>query len=222
MSDFVTDSSVDAVQVGDPESYTEQMQAGRSKRKARIRYMTVTGLLASVAFILQFFEFAIPLVPSFIKMDFSDLPELIGAFALGPVCGVLVALIKNMLHFPLSQTAGVGELCNFLLGAAFALPAGLIYKYHKTRGGAVTGAIIGAVSMAALSFPINLFIVYPVYEVMISRGAIIAAYQAIVPAVQTLPQCLLMFNVPFTLFKAACSVAVTMVVYKKLSPILHG
>ena len=101
--------------------------------RSRVRYMTSTALLSAVAFVLQFFEFSIPLMPAFIKMDISDLPELIGAFALGPVSGVLVALIKNLIHLPLSHTGGVGELCNFLLGACFALTAGLIYKHNKTK-----------------------------------------------------------------------------------------
>ncbi len=188
----------------------------------RIRYMTVTGLLSAVAFILQFFEFPIPLVPSFIKMDFSDLPELLGAFALGPVSGAIIALIKNVLHLPLSQSGGVGELCNFLLGAGFAVPAGLVYKYNKTKKGAIIASFVGAFTMAALSFPINYFITYPFYEMMMPREVIIAAYQVILPAVSTLAQCLLVFNVPFTLFKALCSVVITMLVYKKLSPILHG
>ena len=203
MSDFTTD-------------------AGRVDTRKRVRYMTATGLLSAVAFILQFFEFSIPLMPSFIKMDVSDLPELIGAFALGPMAGVMVALIKNLIHMPLSQTGGVGELCNFLLGACFAFSAGMIYKYRKTKQGAILGALCGAVCMAALSFPINYCITYPFYELMMPEEAIVAAYQAIFPGVQTLAQCLLVFNVPFTFVKALISVGITMVVYKRLSPILHG
>ncbi|MBR1629343.1 MAG: ECF transporter S component [Lachnospiraceae bacterium] len=188
----------------------------------QVRYMTATGLLSAVAFILQFFEFSVPLMPSFIKMDLSDLPELIGAFALGPFAGAMIALIKNLIHLPLSQTGGVGELCNFLLGACFAVTAGTIYKLHKTKTGAIAASLIGAVCMAVLSFPINLFITYPFYELMMPREAIVAAYQVILPRVQTLAECLLIFNVPFTFVKAMLSVGITMVVYKRLSPILHG
>ncbi|MBQ9632979.1 MAG: ECF transporter S component [Lachnospiraceae bacterium] len=190
--------------------------------RSRVRYMTSTALLSAVAFVLQFFEFSIPLMPAFIKMDISDLPELIGAFALGPVSGVLVALIKNLIHLPLSHTGGVGELCNFLLGACFALTAGLIYKHNKTKKGAILASFAGAVCMAVLSFPINYGITYPFYELMMPREAIVAAYQVIYPGVQSLAQCLLVFNVPFTFVKALISVVITMVVYKRLSPILHG
>lgn len=202
--------------------YTTQLQGAETFSLSKTRYLTVTALLSALAFILQFFEFTIPLVPPFIKMDFSDLPELIGAFALGPVSGVLIALIKNLIHLPMSQSGGVGELCNFLLGASFALPAGMIYKNKKTKSGAVIGSFAGALCMAALSFPINYFITYPFYELMMPREVIIAAYQKILPSVQTLEQCLLIFNLPFTLFKALCSVVITMVVYKKISPLLHG
>ena len=187
-----------------------------------VHYLTVTAMLSAIAFILQFFEFPIPLMPSFIKLDLSDLPGLIASFALGPVSGVIVCLIKNLIHLSLSQTGGVGEMCNFLMGASFVLPAGVIYKMNKTRQGAVIGSLVGAVVMAALSFPINYFITYPVYELFMPEEVIVAAYQAILPSVQTLSQCLLVFNVPFTLLKALCSVVVTLLIYKKLSPILHG
>lgn len=187
-----------------------------------VRYITVTAMLAAIAFILQFFEFPIPLMPSFIKMDLSDLPGLVATFALGPVSGVLVCLVKNLIHLSLSQTGGVGELCNFLLGASFVLPAGLVYKFDKTKKGAVIGSVIGMIAMAVFSFPINYFITYPVYEMFMPEEVIVVAYQAILPSVKNLAQCLLVFNVPFTFFKAFCSVVITLAVYKKLSPILHG
>ncbi|MBQ7678211.1 MAG: ECF transporter S component [Lachnospiraceae bacterium] len=203
---------------------TTTTESTRENRAARfgVRYLTVTAMLSAVAFILQFFEFPIPLMPAFIKMDLSDLPGLIAAFALGPVSGTLVCLIKNLIHLTMSQTGGVGELCNFLLGAAFVLPAGLIYKFNKTKRGAMIGAFTGMLIMAACSFPINYFITYPVYELFMPEEAIVAAYQLILPSVKTLAQCLLVFNVPFTAFKALCSVVVTLLIYKKISPILHG
>lgn len=187
-----------------------------------VRYLTSTAMLSAAAFVLQFFEFPIPLIPSFVKMDFSDLPALIGAFALGPVSGVLIELIKNLLHLAVTQSGGVGELANFLIGAGFVLPAGIIYKYKKSRTGAIVASLAGAVIMAVLSFPINYFITYPFYEAFMPRDVIIAAYQVILPSVKNLAQCLLVFNVPFTFFKALISAVITMLVYKRLSPILHG
>ena len=96
-----------------------------TKGISSIRYMTVTAMLSAVAFILMFLDFSVPFMPPFIKMDLSELPALIGSFAMGPLCGVLICLIKNVLHLFITTTGGVGELSNFLLGAAFVLPAGL-------------------------------------------------------------------------------------------------
>lgn len=189
-----------------------------------IRYLTVTGMLAAVAVVLQYLEFPVPVMPPFIKMDLSDLPALIGAFSMGPVCGVAVCLIKNIIHMAVSQSAMVGELCNFLLSACFVLPAGIIYKYSKNKRGALIGAVTGAVVMAVLSLPINYFIVYPMYEALFGmpREAIVGAYQVILPSMKNLLQCLIVFNVPFTFVKAMISVVITLLVYKKLSPFLRG
>ena len=187
-----------------------------------VRYVTVTAMLSAIAFILMFLDFSVPVMPSFIKMDLSELPALIGSFALGPACGVIVCLVKNLLHLMITSTGGVGELSNFVLGAAFVLPAGLIYKKMKNKKGAIIGSFVGAIIMALISFPSNYFVVYPVYEAFMPRDTIIAAYQLILPSVSELWECLLIFNVPFTFVKALFSVVITMLVYKKLSPILKG
>ena len=190
----------------------------------KTRNLTVAGMLSALAFVLQYFEFPVPLMPTFIKMDLSDLPGLIGAFSLGPMYGVAICLIKNILHMAVSQSALVGEMCNFLLGAAFVLPAGIIYKNKKTKKRAIAGSITGAVIMAAFSFPSNLFLTYPMYIRVygMSEEMILEAYQVILPSVTTLPQCLLIFNVPFTFIKAMLSVVIALLIYKPLSPILHG
>ena len=120
--------------------------------KMNVRYLTVTAMLSAIAFILMFLDFSVPVMPNFIRMDLSELPALIGAFAMGPACGVWVCLVKNLLHLFMTSTGGVGELSNFVLGVAFVLPAGLIYKHKKNKKSAITGALIGA-----LQFPIQLF-----------------------------------------------------------------
>ena len=116
------------------------------------RYIAVTAILSSLAFVLQLIEVPLPMImPTFIKFDLSDLPALIGAFSMGPVCGVLVEFLKNLLHAILSSHSfGVGELSNFILGAVFVGISGLYYKSHKTKKGAVVGSIIGAFVMAAV------------------------------------------------------------------------
>ncbi len=195
------------------------------QKKVNVRTLAMTAILGAVATVLMFFSFSIPIIlPSFLAMDFSELPALIAAFTMGPVSGVVVCLIKNLVNLPSSGTGGAGELCNFLMGVTFVVPAGLIYKFRKDRVGAVLGSLVGAVVMAVLSMPINLFISYPAYAVFynMTTDKVMDMYQAIVPWVKTLPQALLIFNMPFTFCKAMCSVIITFVIYKRISPIIKG
>ena len=189
--------------------------------------LTVAAMLSAVAFILMFIEFPIPmLIPSFVKMDFSDLPALLGAFALGPVYGVVISFMKNLLHIVIkgTSTACVGELCNFMLGAAFSAAAGFIYKKNKSRKTAIMGAVAGAVVMALFSVPSNYFITYPAYVTFyhMPLEAILGMYQAILPSADSLIKCLVIFNMPFTLVKGLLDAALCLLIYKPLSPILHG
>ena len=193
--------------------------------KNHIRELTVTAMLSAVGFVLMMIDFSLPMfIPSFVKMDISELPALLASFSLGPVYGVLVCLVKNVLAAIFhGSTGGIGEVCNFLIGAVFVGTAGLVYKRHKTRRTAVLGALIGAVAMAAASVPVNYFISYPVYAAMFGgMDAILAAYEALNPNVDGLLGCLLLFNMPFTLVKGLIDAALCFLIYKPLSPILHG
>lgn len=194
----------------------------RGTNSYRIRKMTVTAILAAAAAVLQLLEFSIPIIPSFIKLDFSELPALIASFSFGPLSGVAVCLIKNLIKLSTTMTGGIGELSNFILGCMFVIPAGLIYKHKKTRTGAILGASLGAAAMAIISVFSNYYIVYPIYSTIMPTETIIAAYNAILSSVTNLWQALLIFNMPFTFFKGICSVLITLVIYKPLSPILKG
>ena len=196
-------------------------------KKDTTHNLTVAAMLSAVAFILMFIEFPIPmLIPAFIKMDFSDLPALLGAFALGPVYGVIISFMKNLLHIVIkgTSTACVGELSNFILGAIFSAVAGYIYKHHKSRKTAIIGAVAGAVAMGVLSVPSNYFVVYPAYVQFyhMPLEAILGMYQAILPSANSLIKCLVIFNMPFTLVKGLLDALICMLIYKPLSPILHG
>ena len=203
-----------------------KMKASRAmtNTQRRTRYLVITAMLSAVSIVLMQFDFSVPFMPSFIKMDLSDLPALIGAYSMGPLYGVLVALVKNLLHLLRTSTGGIGELSNFLLSALFVLPAGLIYQKHKTKKRAIIGAVVGAVSMAVFSVITNYFIVYPVYTAFMPMETIIAMYQAILPKIKDgdLLACLVIFNMPFTFVKAMLSVLITLLIYKPLSPLIHG
>lgn len=194
----------------------------KNKELFTTRFIAGTAMLSALAFVLQYFEIVIPIMPGFIKFDFSDLPALIGAFAYGPIAGMIVELIKNLIHCAVSQSATVGELSNFILGAAFAGTAGLIYKHKKTKTMALVGGIVGALVMGVISIPSNYFVVYPFYYNFMPEEVVLSMYQAILPSMKSIMQCLLVFNLPFTIVKGLISVAITMIVYKPLSIVLKG
>ena len=188
-----------------------------------VRFTTMTAMLSAIAFILMYLEIPLPMImPDFIKFDFSDLPALIGTFAFGPVSGVIICLIKNLLHLMVSKSMFVGELSNFILGCAFVIPAGLIYHFKKTKMGGLLGGVVGAIFMGVFSVASNYFIVYPVYYNFMPEEVILAAYQAILPSVKNILQCLICFNMPFTIVKGMFSVVITFLTYKHISPILKG
>ena len=138
-------------------------------KKINTRGIAVAGILGAVGFVLMLLEFPISfLIPPFIKFDFSELPALIAAFSFGPTYGVLVCLIKNLLHLFATTTMGVGELSNFVLGAIFVFIAGYIYKYHKDRNGALIGCVAGSVVMAIISVATNYFVVYPAFSLILT------------------------------------------------------
>ena len=204
-------------------SMTTSPVSVRQNRRLHVRELAVTAMLSAVAFVLMFLDFPIPfLIPNFVKMDFSELPALLAAFSLGPVYGVAVCLVKNLIHLTITSTVGAGELCNFLLGACFVFPAGLIYQRIKSRKGALLGALVGAVVMAVLSVPLNYYITYPIYTQFMPVEQILNLYQMIRPSVNGLLECLIVFNAPFTLVKGLLTAALCFLVYKPLSGLLHG
>ena len=198
-------------------------------QKQKTHHLAVAAMLSAVAAVLQFVEFSIPVMPSFIKLDISDLPALLGTFSLGPVYGVAIQLVKNLLHLPFGSSAGVGELSNFILGAVFVFVAGVIYTRNKSRKSALVGSVVGAATMALVSVVTNYFIVYPAYVVLyhLPLDAIVGMYEEILGGVSHVPtqnalfNCLLVFNVPFTLVKGLLDTALCFLIYKPLSPLLH-
>ncbi len=196
----------------------------KKSKKTDPMKITVAAILSAVAAVLQFFELSIPFMPSFVKLDFSDLPAILGAFSIGPVYGVIIELLKNIIHLPFGSSAGVGELCNFLLGAVFTLTAGCIYKAKKTRTVAIIASLSGALAMAAASLPLNYFMVYPAYVKIYGMplDVIVSMYNEILSGTDSLIKALCIFNVPFTFFKGIADAAICFIIYKPLSRVLKG
>lgn len=187
-------------------------------KRNTVKQITTLALLSALAFALMLVEFSLPIIPSFVKLDFSEVPALIAAFLFGPVQGVLVCLFKNLIHLTVTSTGGVGELANFLLGASFAGAAGLVYRLRHTFSGALIACASGSLAMALVGFPVNLFITYPFYaRLFIPMEAIIGMYKALLPAADTLEKALLIFNTPFNFVKGLLVSLVVLACYKRLS-----
>lgn len=193
------------------------------KRKDLTKYLAVIGIMGALGFVLMLLEFPLPfIIPGFIKFDFSELPALITAFAYGPLSGIAVCLIKNLLHLPFTSSAAVGEISNFLLGAIFVGVAGAIYKTKKTRKTALLSTLIGAAVMSVVSVATNFFVVYPCYEIIygMPMEAIVGAYKLLLPSADTLLKCLVIFNLPFNFVKGMIDAAICFAIYKRISPII--
>lgn len=186
------------------------------------RRLTMTAVLAAVAFLLAFFELPVPLPPSFARMDLSDLPALIGAFAFGPASGVMIELIKNLLQLFTTSTGGVGELANFLMGASFVGIAGIIYRRHRTRRGALLACLTASVGMGLAAAVVNYFILLPLFESFLPLEQLIASFGAFIPFIHTKLDVVLYNAFPFNLLKGLGLSFITMLLYKRLSPVLKG
>lgn len=194
---------------------------------SRVRTMVCVGMLAAISVILMLFEFPLPFIaPSFYELDFSEVPILIGAFALGPTAGILTELVKILLNLVINgtDTAFVGEFANFVMGCAFVVPASMIYKAKKSRKRAVIGLVAGTVIMSAAAFFINALVLLPAYskafgmpiEVFVEMGT------AINPSINGVWTFVLLAVVPFNLMKGILVSVITILLYKHISPILKG
>ncbi len=192
------------------------------KKHADIRYLTIVAMLASVASVLMFFDFTIPIFPTFLKMDFSDIPALIGAFSLGPLAGVLIQLLKSLIHLMRTSTGGVGELASFLIGGSFAGTVGLVYRYHKTKLGAVVAMLCGVVALTTVAIISNFFLLIPFYTKFMPLEKIIEISARIMPSINSLEKVVLYSIVPFNLLKGTLVCFVTFFIYKKLSIFLSS
>lgn len=190
------------------------------------RKLVVMSMLSAVATVVYYLDFPVPLMPSFIKLDLSNVISLLASFALGPVEGVVVCLVKNLIQLIIKgagTTMGIGNIFDFVTSAVFCFTAGLIYKRVKTFKGALIACIMGALAFTIISLPLNYFIVYPIYfKAFGGEATVLGAYQQINSSVETTFQALCLFNVPFCLVKSALCALVTMLIYKPLSPVLKG
>jgi len=191
----------------------------------KTKYTIKIALLAAIAFILMLFQFPVPVFPGFLKIDFSDLPALLGSFALGPIAGMIIEAVKNLLHALIrgTQTGGVGELSNFIVGSALAVPAGLVYLRQKTKKGAVKGLVVGVLAMAVVASFSNYFLVLPLYQKVLGMPleVIVESSSKVNSAIVDLRSLIIYGILPFNLVKGTAVSIVTALLYKRLSWLLR-
>ncbi|MGE7273492.1 ECF transporter S component [Brevibacillus panacihumi] len=190
-----------------------------SSRTATKRLVTIP-MLAAVAFILQYLEFPIPFTPSFLKLDFSTLPALIGGLMYGPVAGVVIEVMKNVLHMLFKNTDGliIGEVANVLAGSIFVVSAVLMQRLAKGKQGFLTGLAIGALLMTVVMAFMNAWFLLPAYAVLyqMPMEQLLSSFGA-----DSVWSLILYGIVPFNIFKGAILALVAYPVYVKLAPRLQ-
>ena len=190
-----------------------------TKTRFSVGVLTRVAILAAAASIL--FLIQIPIV-AFYKLDLSNIPVLLGAFSMGPIPGMMILALKSLIGLLSSSSAGIGELADFIMGAALVIPASIIYHRNKTRKTALIGMLAGTVCTAIVGVLVNKFIMLPFY-----MGAFHMDMEGIlafakVSGVDTEWKLLLLVTGPFNLLKGVVLSVVTFLIYKPLSPILHS
>ena len=205
---------------------TKVMTRQNEKNRNKIRTMAQIGMLSAIATVLMLFEIPLPFAPSFYEIDFSEVPILIGSFAMGPLAGAAIELIKILLNFAINgtMTAGVGEIANFLIGCAYVMPAAWIYKTQKTKKNAMIGMAVGTVFLAAAGGLLNAFVLLPAYAAAFGMpmDALVGMGSAVNKAITSLPTFVLFAVVPFNIIKGVVVSLVTMLLYKHISRLLKG
>lgn len=198
-----------------------------SNTSTKTRSLVEIGMLGAIATVLMLFEFPLPFIaPPFYELDLSEVPVLVGAFALGPWAGAAIELIKILINLLINgtMTAFVGEIANYIIGCSFIIPAALIYKKHKSKKNALLGMMIGTITMVVLGCFMNAYILLPTYAAAFEMpiDTIIGLGTAINSNINDIMTFVLIAVAPFNLIKGVVVSLITLLIYKHISPILKG
>ena len=195
------------------------------KAGTKIRTIVQVGMLAAIAVVLMLFEIPLPFAPSFYEIDFSEVPVMIGTFAMGPLAGAAIELVKILLNFFINgtTTAGVGEVANFLIGCALVVPAGLIYRRKRTRKGAIIGMAAGTVFMTLLGCVLNAYVLLPTYAAafQLPIDSLVAMGTAVNGSITDLFTFVAFAVAPFNILKGVLVSLIVFLIYKKISPVFR-
>ena len=194
-----------------------------SHDQKKLRNLVKVGILSAMSFILMFIQFPIPVAPPFMKVDLADVPALIGGFSMGPVYGILIQLIKNILNLSKTSTYGVGEISNFVVGGLFVFVSASIYKRNKTKKNATIAMICGVLVMSLAATLSNAFVIFPLYgkAMGVDMGAFVAMANKTNALVKSYFTMMIFAIVPFNLIKGFIEILVTKLLHKHVSGILH-
>ncbi len=195
-----------------------------TRSRVMARKIAVTAIFTALSVVLMYLEFNLPFMPPFLKFDFSELPVLIGSFALGPVYGIIIELFKNLIHLPVTGTAGIGEFSNFITGSLYVFTAGFFYEKHRTRKGAIISMLLATGVLALAAVPFNYFITLPLYGSVLnfSTEAIVGMSAAVTPLITDKTSLVLWAFLPFNLFKGLVIGFITFWVYKPISNLINS
>ncbi|WP_346353692.1 ECF transporter S component [Azotosporobacter soli] len=188
----------------------------------KTKYLTKVAMLSAIAVLLMYIEVPVPLMPGFLKLDASELPAVIGAFALGPLGGIWIEMIKNLLHGMNSQTMGIGETANFLVGVSFVVPSSLLYRRSRTTKGAILALTAGTMTMVFTASLLNYFVLLPLYQLALHfpLEKVVALGSAANPKVVDLASFIAWAIAPFNLLKGVAVSLLTLAVYRRVAPIV--
>ena len=198
-----------------------------SNTSNKTRKLVEIGMLGAIATVLMLFVFPIPFIaPPFYELDFSEVPVLVGAFALGPMAGATIELVKILINLLINGTATafVGEIGNYLLGCSFIIPAALIYKKHKTKKNALIAMVIGTIVMTVFGCFLNAYVLLPTYATAFGMpiDAIVGMGSAINANINDVMTFVIIAVAPFNIIKGIIVSVITLLIYKHISPILKG
>lgn len=186
--------------------------------------VVLMGMFGALGAVLMLFEIPLPFIaPSFYGLDLAEVPMLVGTFALGPVAGFVMEVVKILIKLLLKPTSTgfVGEFANLVIGAALIIPAGVIYRYNKTKKGAIISMVVGSISMAVVGVIVNALVMLPFYSNFMPLENIIAAGAAINPAVSNVWTFAIICVGPFNIIKGVVVSLITALVYKRISVVIH-
>ncbi|MCR4762543.1 MAG: ECF transporter S component [Lachnospiraceae bacterium] len=199
---------------------------GGRERILSTRKVVVIGVFSAVSAILFCLDFPVFFAPAFYKMDFSELPALIAAFAYGPVAGLLIELVKILVKLCIkgTSTAFVGELANFVIGASFILPASVLYQFKKTRRMAVWSCVAGTAVITVVGAVFNAVYLLPAFAALygMPMEAIIGMGSKINSGITDVTTFVILAVAPLNLLKGGLDSLITVLIYKKLSPVMKA